>query len=185
MKTQGLIVLYQRLGPKAGVVHVHPHRFRHSFATLAIRSAAREIDVQHLLGHSTSAMVRRYTRTYDAEQAALAHASFSPVGHLTLAPRDTDAPVARPPVARPSRAPAAVRSLEAGMRFEAAYRGSPRAVEVVAAGDRMMFRLDDGREFTSLSGAGLAVVGGPSCNGWKFWKPTIATKVGQNSSSGG
>ncbi|MCC7104146.1 MAG: tyrosine-type recombinase/integrase, partial [Chloroflexi bacterium] len=79
---QRLIVLYDRLSRKAGVSHIHPHRFRHSFATMAIRSAAREIDVQHLLGHSTSAMVRRYTRTYDAENAALAHASFSPAAQL-------------------------------------------------------------------------------------------------------
>ena len=60
-----LIVLYDRLSKKAGISHVHPHRFRHTFATMAIRAAAREIDVQHLLGHSTSAMVRRYTRTHD------------------------------------------------------------------------------------------------------------------------
>lgn len=85
MRAQGLIVIYQRLGPLAGVAHVHPHRFRHTFATMAIRAGAREIDVQHLLGHSTSAMVRRYTRTYDAENAARAHASFSSVGQLTLA----------------------------------------------------------------------------------------------------
>ena len=51
---------------------------------MAIRAAAREIDVQHLLGHSTSAMVRRYTRTYDSENAALAHAGFSPVAQLRL-----------------------------------------------------------------------------------------------------
>ena len=82
MRPQGLIVIYQRLGVKAEVPRVHPHLFRHSFATMAIRGAAREIDVQHLLGHSTSAMVRRYTRTYDAENAAVAHAAFSPVGQL-------------------------------------------------------------------------------------------------------
>ena len=82
MRAQGLVVVYRRLGLRAGVVGVHPHRFRHTFATMAIRAAAREIDVQHLLGHSTSAMVRRYTRTYDAEQAALAHSRFSPVGQL-------------------------------------------------------------------------------------------------------
>ena len=82
MRATGLIVLYQRLGALAGVNHVHPHRFRHTFATMAIRAAAREIDVQHLLGHSTSAMVRRYTRTYDSENAALAHATFSPVAQL-------------------------------------------------------------------------------------------------------
>ena len=71
LRPQGLIVTYRRLGERAGVDHVHPHRFRHTFATMAIRAAAREIDVQHLLGHTTSAMVRRYTRTYDSELAAL------------------------------------------------------------------------------------------------------------------
>ena len=81
-----LIVLYDRLSKKAGITHVHPHRFRHTFATMAIRAAAREIDVQHLLGHSTSAMVRRYTRTYDSEMAATAHASFSPVAQVLNRP---------------------------------------------------------------------------------------------------
>jgi integrase len=84
---QALITLCRRLGAPAGVLKVHPHRFRHTFATMAIRAAAREIDAQHLLGHSTSAMVRRYTRTYDAEQAAAAHAAFSPVGQLLVGTR--------------------------------------------------------------------------------------------------
>ncbi len=35
-----------------------------------------------LLGHSTSAMVRRYSATYDAAKAADAHASFSPAARL-------------------------------------------------------------------------------------------------------
>ncbi len=47
----------------------HAHRFRHTFATWAIENHAREIDVQYLLGHSTSAMVRRYSATYDAAKA--------------------------------------------------------------------------------------------------------------------
>ncbi len=61
---------------------MHPHRFRHTFATWAIERQAREIDVQRLLGHSTLAMLRRYTVSYDAEKAAQAHASFSPGDRL-------------------------------------------------------------------------------------------------------
>jgi integrase len=67
----------------AGVEHVHPHRFRHTFATWAIASQAREIDVQTLLGHSSMTMTQRYSRTYSSEQAVAAHASFSPVAQLT------------------------------------------------------------------------------------------------------
>ena len=48
----------------------------------AIENRARELDVQYLLGHSTSAMVRRYAATYDAAKAAAAHASFSPAARL-------------------------------------------------------------------------------------------------------
>jgi site-specific recombinase XerD len=73
--------LLYRIGAAAGV-RVHPHRFRHTFATWAIEAGAREIDVQYLLGHSTSVMVRRYAATYNAEKAANAHAVFSPASLL-------------------------------------------------------------------------------------------------------
>ena len=77
-----LVTLFDRLGRRAGVHHVHAHRFRHTFATWAIENQARELDVQYLLGHSTSAMVRRYAATYDSAKAAQAHASFSPMSRL-------------------------------------------------------------------------------------------------------
>ena len=79
-----LNVLFTKLGQQAGVTHVHPHRFRHTFATWAIRSQAREIDVQSLLGHSSLTMVQRYARTYSSEQAVLAHEHFSPVAQLAI-----------------------------------------------------------------------------------------------------
>ena len=40
-----------------------------TFATWAIESGAREIDVQMLLGHSDLTMTQRYARTYTSEQA--------------------------------------------------------------------------------------------------------------------
>ena len=60
----------------------HAHRFRHIFATWTIENQAREIDVQYLLGHSTSAMVCRCAATYDSAKAASAHESLSPVTRL-------------------------------------------------------------------------------------------------------
>jgi len=77
-----LVTLFDRLGRRAGVHHVHAHRFRHTFATWAIENQARELDVQYLLGHSTSAMVRRYAATYDSAKAAAAHAAFIPMIRL-------------------------------------------------------------------------------------------------------
>lgn len=62
---------------------VHPHRFRHTFATWAIESGAREIDVQMLLGHSDLTMTHRYARTYTSEPAVRAHSTLRPVSHLS------------------------------------------------------------------------------------------------------
>ena len=78
-------VMFSRHGLLAGVAQVNPHRFRHTFATWAIRASARELDVQYLLGHSSPMMVRRYSATYDSEQAAANHASFSPATQLMRA----------------------------------------------------------------------------------------------------
>jgi predicted component of type VI protein secretion system len=54
--------------PQSGRVtslpRTHAHRFRHTFATWAIENDARELDVQYVLGHSTPAMVWRYSATY-------------------------------------------------------------------------------------------------------------------------
>jgi integrase/recombinase XerC/integrase/recombinase XerD len=70
--------LLRRLGRKTGLTKVHAHRFRHTFATWAIQQGARELDVQLLLGHSSPHMVRRYSASYNAEQAARRHPAFSP-----------------------------------------------------------------------------------------------------------
>jgi integrase len=74
--------IFQRMGERASIRKVRPHRFRHTFATWAVENEARELDVQYLLGHSTPAMVRRYSATYDAEKAARAHERFSPADRM-------------------------------------------------------------------------------------------------------
>ena len=89
LRPNGLKQLLRRLGRAAGVPRVHAHRFRHTFATWAIAHDAREIDVQHLLGHSSPEMVRRYSATYGSAQAAQAaqrHAAFSPGDGMLVGP---------------------------------------------------------------------------------------------------
>jgi len=82
MSSHSALIFLRRLGSRAGVEKVKVHRFRHTFATWAIENEARELDVQYLLGHSTPAMVRRYSATYDAEKAARAHERFSPADRM-------------------------------------------------------------------------------------------------------
>ena len=78
----GLKQLLRRRGRAAHVPRCHAHRFRHTFATWAIQQDARELDVQHLLGHAGPEMVRRYTASYRAEDAARRHARFSPADQM-------------------------------------------------------------------------------------------------------
>ncbi len=61
------------------------------------------------------------------------------------------------------------RNLEAGTKLISKYKKEEHRAEVIAGeGDKIMYRLKDGREFKSPSGAGTAITG-RSCNGWDFW----------------
>ena len=82
LQPNGLKQMLRRLAKRTGIAKVHAHRFRHTFATWAIKQDARDLDVQHLLGHSSPDMVRRYASTYNSEQAARRHVSFSPAERL-------------------------------------------------------------------------------------------------------
>ena len=61
------------------------------------------------------------------------------------------------------------RNLSAGTKLVARYKGETYRAEVVTTADGLRYRLEDGREFKSPSSAGSAVMGGKSCNGWRFW----------------
>ena len=62
------------------------------------------------------------------------------------------------------------RKLKPGTRLVARHKGKDHRCEVVAGEEgRVRYRLADGREFSSPSSAGSAVMGGVACNGWRFW----------------
>ena len=75
------------------------------------------------------------------------------------------------------------RSLEAGMRFAARYKKETYLAEVVETPEGLRFRLEDGREFKSLSSAGKAITGG-AVNGWRFWSAAGEDPQGQDASEG-
>lgn len=76
----GLVQLLERLGDRTGH-HLHPHKFRHSFAVNALRNDAREFDVQDCLGHTTLTMTKRYARQ-TVDDLARRHKRFSPADRL-------------------------------------------------------------------------------------------------------
>jgi len=57
---------------KVGLGHVHPHMFRHTFATILLDRAVPINDVQYLMGHKTPIMTQRYDHGRDERyQAAI------------------------------------------------------------------------------------------------------------------
>jgi len=57
-----LLHTIQRIAAQAGILDVHPHRFRHTFAVNFIRNGGNAFALQKLLGHSDMATVLRYVR---------------------------------------------------------------------------------------------------------------------------
>lgn len=80
LTTSGLLQLLERLGKRTGL-HVHPHKFRHSFAVHALRNDAREFDIQDCLGHTTLYMTKHYARQ-SAVDLSERHKRFSPADRL-------------------------------------------------------------------------------------------------------
>lgn len=66
------------------------------------------------------------------------------------------------------------RNLRPGTHLVAKYHKQPYACEVIQAEGKLRYRLGDGREFTSLSAAGIAITG-KACNGWVFWNLDTVT----------
>ena len=75
--------LLKRLGRRAGVADVYPHRFRHTFAIEFLRNNGDIYTLQQILGHTSLDMVRRYLKIVqtDLDQK---HRTASPVKNWGL-----------------------------------------------------------------------------------------------------
>jgi integrase/recombinase XerD len=76
-------LLFRRLGEKAGVNDLYPHRPRHTFITNDLPNGDDVYSLKYLLGHSTLVMVERYLHLTSAD-ASNAHRRASPADNWRL-----------------------------------------------------------------------------------------------------
>jgi site-specific recombinase XerD len=77
-------LLIKRWGRKAGVLRLHAHLCRHTFATnYLIHNCGDVFRLQQILGHTSLEMVRRYVH-YASTQALINGKTLSPVDQIGL-----------------------------------------------------------------------------------------------------
>jgi site-specific recombinase XerD len=59
LSARGVQLMMRRISEVTGI-HIHPHKFRHTFATRALAAGVDVMALQRVLGHTTLAMVSRY-----------------------------------------------------------------------------------------------------------------------------
>jgi integrase/recombinase XerD len=79
----GVAHMLRRLGERAGVADVHPHRFRHTFAIEFLRNDGDVYSLKTLLGHSNLRMCQRYLALTRADTKT-AHRRSSPADRWKL-----------------------------------------------------------------------------------------------------
>jgi len=80
LKRAGLRMALQRIGDRAGL-HLNPHKFRRTYATMSLKNGINPLHLQALMGHSSLEMTRQYITMID-DDLVVAHRNSSPVDNL-------------------------------------------------------------------------------------------------------
>jgi len=78
----GLYQAVKKAGRRAGILDVHPHQLRHSYATQYLAGDGNRYDLQESLGHTSDTATKRYIRFGTQEHALKEHERVSPGDRL-------------------------------------------------------------------------------------------------------
>lgn len=67
LNVSGFEIIIRNIGKMAGVKNCHPHRFRRTMATLAIKKGMSLVDVQRMLGHESLDTTKIYLDLDDTD----------------------------------------------------------------------------------------------------------------------